>query len=86
MWRRGLRSEPVSDDIRLPNFTFGRVTGINPPLTVDYATVPHWFLLMLAAGLAAAPWLRYRFSLRTLLIATTLVAVVLSLAVYVATK
>jgi hypothetical protein len=39
---------------------------------------PHWFLSALAATFAIVPWihkLRWRFSLRTLLIATTLVAV-----------
>ncbi len=35
--------------------------------------------IAIAAALAALPWLRWRFSLRTLLIATTLVAVVLGL-------
>jgi hypothetical protein len=44
--------------------------------------VPYWCSVLLAAALALAPWLRPRFSLRTLLIATTLVAVVLGLAVY----
>ena len=44
----------------------------------------YWFL-RIAALFAAAPWMRclWRFSLRTLLIATTLVAVVLGLIVYV---
>ena len=43
-------------------------------------------LLCSIAALAAAPWIRWsrRFSLRTLLIATTLVAVVLGLIVYAA--
>jgi hypothetical protein len=42
--------------------------------------VPFWYTILFSAILAASPWLRYftwRFSLRTLLIATTLVAVVL---------
>ena len=41
-------------------------------------------LLLLVAALVAVPWIPYsrRFSLRTLLIATTLVAVVLGLAVW----
>jgi hypothetical protein len=45
--------------------------------------VPYWFLVSMSGSIAAAPWLRVsrRFSLRTLLIATTLVAVVLSLVV-----
>jgi hypothetical protein len=41
--------------------------------------MPHWFLVSLFLVFAAAPWLRYRFSLRTLLIAATVVAVLLGL-------
>jgi hypothetical protein len=44
--------------------------------------VPHWFALVAAGSLSAAPWFRLRFSLRTLLIATTLIAVVLGLFVW----
>ena len=44
--------------------------------------VPYWWPVLLAAAFATAPWLRWRFSLRTLLIATTLVAVVLGLIVW----
>jgi hypothetical protein len=36
---------------------------------------PFWFPVVITMALAAAPWLRWRFSLRTLLVATTLVAV-----------
>jgi hypothetical protein len=43
---------------------------------------PHHFLLCTVAVLAAAPWVRWRFSLRTLLIATTLVALLLGAIVY----
>ena len=45
--------------------------------------MPHWFIL-LTAPLAGVPWINRskRFSLRTLLIATTLVAVVLGLIVW----
>ena len=85
MWPRGLKSQPVSDDIRLQRFTFGRVTGI-PVRTVAFVRVPHWFLLLLAVALTAAPWIPGRFTLRTLLVVTTLVAVVLGLAVWAATK
>ena len=46
--------------------------------------IPYWSLLLPMAALAAAPWLRWRFSLRTLLIATTLVAVGLGLIVWAA--
>jgi hypothetical protein len=43
----------------------------------DTLCVPHWFLVLLFTTFAAVPWLRLRFSLRTLLIATTLIAVAL---------
>jgi hypothetical protein len=46
--------------------------------------VPHWFLIFVSASIAAVPWLTWlrRFSLRTLLIATTLVAVGLGTVIY----
>jgi hypothetical protein len=44
--------------------------------------MPHWLPIFLSAALAAIPWIRWRFTLRTLLIATTLVAVVLGLIVW----
>jgi hypothetical protein len=44
-----------------------------------FVSVPHWFPVVVAAALAALPWLPGCFSLRTLLIATTLVAVGLGL-------
>jgi hypothetical protein len=48
-----------------------------------YVLVPHWFLALLTATISATPWIRWsrRFSLRTLLIATTFLAVVLGLIV-----
>jgi hypothetical protein len=48
--------------------------------------VPFWFAVALATVLAAAPWLPSRFSLRTLLLATTLVAVGLGVVVYTLSK
>jgi hypothetical protein len=44
--------------------------------------VPHWFPLTIFTTLATVPWIKWRFSLRALLIATTLVAVVLGLVVW----
>jgi hypothetical protein len=54
-----------------------------------YGNSPHWFLVALSAAFVFVPWLpwhklRWRFSLRTLLIVTTLVAVVLGLVVWMA--
>ncbi len=48
--------------------------------------IPHWFPLLLFTSLAAASWFPIHFSLRTLLIATTLVAMVLGLVIYTAGK
>ena len=54
----------------------------NSDATSSILYIPFWFLVMLSAAVGTIPWLTYRFSLRTLLIATTLVAVVLGLIVW----
>ena len=57
--------------------------------TLWTAQIPFWFLTALAGVMTALPWVNriaWRFSLRTLLIATTLVAVVLGLVVYFADR
>jgi hypothetical protein len=51
-----------------------------PP--VRYAVIPYWFLVALIATTAAISWLPWRFSLRTLLIAMTLIVVGLTALVY----
>jgi hypothetical protein len=45
---------------------------------------PHWIPVLVLAALAASPWLPWRFSLRTLLIATTIVAVSLGMIMAIA--
>jgi hypothetical protein len=47
--------------------------------------MPYWSITLLSASLAVVPWIR-RFSLRTMLIATMMVAVGLGLAVYAVRK
>jgi hypothetical protein len=49
---------------------------------INTAVIPMWSMTAASALLAFMPWLPQRFSLRTLLIATTLVAVVLGLIVW----
>jgi hypothetical protein len=49
-----------------------------------YISVPLWLLFFVTAAIGAIPWLRWRFSLRTLLIATTLLAVALGLVIWAA--
>ena len=41
--------------------------------------IPYWLLVGISAALAAAPLKRWRFSMRTLLVATSIVAIVLGL-------
>ena len=43
---------------------------------------PHYLAVLLVGGVGVGPWIRLRYSLRTLLFATTLVAVVLGLVVW----
>jgi hypothetical protein len=66
----------------------GRVSGFSYYRDGAIAAfiAPHWLPALLSAALAAIPWISrsWRFSLRTLLIATTLLAVVMELIVYAA--
>ena len=48
-----------------------------------YVATPCWFLVITLGTLGALPWIKWRFSVRTLLIATTLVAVVAALMAWV---
>ena len=72
------RSQPVRDQDRelLGSFHW-------PDDFVPFLMLPYWLLILVSTTLAAAPWIEWprRFSLRTLLIATTLVAVALGLVV-----
>jgi hypothetical protein len=43
---------------------------------------PHWFVVIITVCVGAAPWWSLRFSLRTLIIAMTVVAVALGLIVF----
>ena len=45
-------------------------------------SVPAWFATLSSLAMAIAPWVSLQFSLRTLLLATTLVAVVLGIGVW----
>jgi hypothetical protein len=61
-----------------------------PPIfgpTIDGAfSVAHWLFVLFFAtlGAVAAPFIKWHFGLRTLLVATTLVAIILGLVVYAA--
>jgi hypothetical protein len=68
-----------------PNYDWDRWERNTPHWIIGqniWVLVPHWFPLIVSGLLSAAPWLSWRYSLRTLLIATTLVAVLLGLIVW----
>jgi hypothetical protein len=58
----------------------------SPPSNAITLWIRHWLVLLLSLNALGTPWIRWRFSLRTLLIATTLVAMVLGAIVYAAGK
>jgi hypothetical protein len=72
----------ASSPYAIPKDFFGPVFALNLA-TEDgaYIHVPHWFPAAIAAAVTIILAKRWRFSLRALLIATTLVAVVLGLIV-----
>ena len=60
---------------------FDRNPFVTAPGTNYYELIlPYWMILLLTSAAAASPWLRWRFSLRTLLIALTLLALLLGTA------
>src|SRR4051812_49208277 len=56
----------------------------NPAVGIESVSVSYWLLTLGTLAIGTVPWLHWprRFTLRTLLIATTLVALVLGLAAY----
>ena len=56
--------------------------GVGSDSDTSFVRAPCWFAAVLLGVFAATPWLRWRFSLRTLLIVTTVVAVVLGVIVW----
>jgi hypothetical protein len=83
-----LFTEKVSDRLRRAAQRSPSVLGFrwhrNVYGNLSVVTAPHWFLMSIFGTLAVLLWLAqlHRFSLRTLLIATTLIAVVLGLVVW----
>ena len=52
------------------------------PIAGTGPAIPYWPLVFVTSLLAVAPWLPYRFSLRTLLIAITLIGLILGAIIY----
>jgi hypothetical protein len=89
----GISSKPASDFKEMPDaWPFDTLppqhsglgfASLNSPKVKIFA-MPYWFLVLLSATLgtlAVAPWLKWRFSLRTMLIATAVIAILLGLIV-----
>jgi hypothetical protein len=76
-----------SEDARYPCSNFQcHLSNVNSPIVREHSTficAPIWSVVLVATAISATPWIQWskRFSLRTLLIAMTLVAVVLGLIV-----
>jgi hypothetical protein len=79
---RGILDAATAADFR----AWAGPLGFNLDNDADSTAIylPDWFAILTVSALSAVPWIRWskRFSLRTLLIATTLVAVVLGAIVY----
>jgi hypothetical protein len=58
------------------------ISGVSLELVGKSLTVPYWSTVAVMCLISAVPWLPWRFSLRTLLIAITLVALVLGIIVW----
>jgi hypothetical protein len=86
-WQLGAGSKPMIDPVNaekdILNYHKSMGFGWGDQWGQRFLMAPHWFVAVLMGAIGGLPWLPWRFSLRTLLIATTLVAVALGLIGYV---
>ena len=72
-------SRPFPSEVKWETRMRGQIINIPGwPSTVKWTrpgTVRYWYFVLATALLAASPWMRARYSLRTLLIVTTVAAV-----------
>ena len=84
MWRKrfslAFRSRTNEDRIQ---FAFPTKFVFQVAEVFPVAVIPQWSVILLCMPASAIVWLPWRFSLRTLLIATTLIAMVLGIIVWV---
>jgi hypothetical protein len=78
---RRFQVTPSEPPIRDPNMSQGGVRVAIWSRGIWAIQAPCWLLVIITAVIGAAPWLRWSFSLRTLLMVTAFVAVVLGLVV-----
>ena len=88
VYRRGIYRNDGTSNWRLdslaatPNYQFPQLGEYRCDSQAGIVMLPNWLSITMAMAVAALPRLRWRFSLRTLLIATMLVAVLLGLIVF----
>jgi hypothetical protein len=61
------------------------MVGFSPrysSLGLSFSIIPYWMLVPFALALSTASWLHWQYSLRTLLIITTLIAATLGIIVW----
>ena len=86
-WYRSYRTREFMPMFRKSDMSWlitnaGILIKRNPTVGIESVSASYWLLTLGTVALSAAPWFPYRFSLRTLLIATTLIAVVLGVIVW----
>jgi hypothetical protein len=64
--------------MRLPRVTSNGFTSIR----ITEFVIPYWLPISISISLAALPWLPFRFSLRSLFIATTALAILMGMIVW----
>jgi hypothetical protein len=79
----GHRSNPVADSQKTVQLLEPHENALGFAIVKPSVVVPYYSVVFVTGVLAVLPWLRWRFSLRTMLITATLVAVVFGAALYI---
>jgi hypothetical protein len=75
------KSEPANEKVSV-QYSSVIGFGIHSSNRLSAIRLPVWCILLLSAAAATVPWLPWRFSLRTMLIAMTVVAALLGLVIW----
>lgn len=71
-------SNPAGEWLAWGGYNHSRVWGFFG-IQATAVIIPFWFAILIATSMVGIPWLHWHFSLRTLLIATTLIAAILGI-------